>query len=77
MLEERSGRVGMDLCCEECYPCCDFCGRARHGDLDRDGTTGPIGCKKHPDEEHQEIAMNCGFCDDFKCFMIKENTIEN
>lgn len=35
----------MELCCEECMPCCDYCWGARHGDFERDGTTGPIGCK--------------------------------
>lgn len=64
----------MELCCDECMPCCDYCWGARHGDLERDGTTSPIGFKWHPDDEHQNIAQNCGYCDDFKCFRIKENT---
>ena len=64
----------MELCCDECMPCCDYCWGARHGDFERDGTTGPIGCKWHPDEEHQKIAQNCGYCESFKCFRIRENT---
>lgn len=61
----------MELCCDDCRPCCDYCWGARHGDLEKDGTTEPIGCKWHTDEAHQEIARSNGCCDDFKCFMIK------
>lgn len=62
----------MEKCCDECIPCCDFCKHAKQGNFEIDGTTGPIGCKEHPDEEHQLIAQNCGFCPDFHCFTIKE-----
>lgn len=31
----------------------------------------PVGCFKHPDVEHQEIAESCGYCDDFHCFNVK------
>lgn len=61
----------MEKCCNECIPCCDFCSFAIHGNFEKDGTTGPIGCFKHSDREHQEIAECCGFCDDFRCFQIK------
>lgn len=64
----------MEKCCEECIPCCDFCIFARHGDWERDGTTGPIGCLKHSEYEYQVIAQECGCCDDFWCFQVKENT---
>ena len=62
----------MVLCSRQCTPCCDFCAYVHAGDFDRDGTTGPIGCNLHDDEEHQEIAESCGHCDDFHCFLAKE-----
>lgn len=61
----------MELCSKDCIPCCDFCLGAKHGVLEIDGTSGPIACNWHPDKEHQEIAEDCGFCDDFKCFMTE------
>jgi hypothetical protein len=32
---------------------------------------GPIGCFEHTDIKHQEIAVSCGYCDDFHCFNVK------
>ena len=58
----------MILCNEDCIPCCDFCIHKINGNLEVDGTDGPIGCKLHEDKEHQEIAEWCGYCDDFHCF---------
>ena len=63
----------MKKCCEECIPMCDFCAYAKHGDFDIDGTTGPVGCKKHPDKEHQDIALDDYWCEDFTCFRISRS----
>ena len=65
----------MTLCNEDCMPCCDFCLYSAHESVYFDGKLidgGPIGCIKHPDAEHQEIAESCGHCDDFYCFMAKD-----
>ena len=65
----------MVLCNEDCIPCCDFCLYSIHERTYFDGELingGPVGCIKHPDAEHQEIAENCGHCDDFYCFMAKD-----
>lgn len=64
----------MELCCDKCVPSCDYCKWARHGDFERDGTTWPIGCKKHPEEEYQAVAKSNGCCPDFRCLTIKGNT---
>jgi len=61
----------MILCNPECYPCCDFCIYAIHEKwVDKDGKHigGPEGCFLHTDQKHQEIAENCGACNDFYCF---------
>jgi hypothetical protein len=61
----------MILCGKDCTPCCDFCTHVKHGTVVVDGkrvTTGPVGCKLHKDQEHQDIAATCGYCDDFHCF---------
>lgn len=65
----------MILCNKYCNPCCDFCAYALHGDLEHDGTSGPIGCILHLDKEHQDEALSCGFCDDFHCFRAKDATM--
>ena len=36
---------------------------------------GPKGCSLHPDEEHQEIAYACGYCDDFVCMNVKDEEL--
>ena len=59
------------LCDKNCIPCCDFCISAIHEMFEKNGKEiigGPIGCTKHPDDEHQKIAESCGYCDDFHCF---------
>lgn len=58
--------------CATCeHPCCDFCIHVIHEIIKKaDGSTikcGPIGCKLHEDEEHQAIARDCYYCDDFHC----------
>ena len=62
----------MILCNNYCTPCCDFCIYAkRNMYLDYDGNPiygEPIGCELHDDEEHELIAVSCGYCDDFHCF---------
>ena len=63
----------MILCGPECIPCCDFCIHVIHEEIEENGKKikgEPIGCKKHPDEKHQEIAQWCGSCKDFHCFNV-------
>ena len=64
----------MILCNKDCIPCCDFCIYCMHEPIPYNGrmTNGaPVGCFKHSDVKHQEIAENCGCCDDFHCFKAK------
>ena len=64
----------MVKCSDDCIPCCDFCIHAVHEDFEDNGKIirgGPIGCKKHPDKEHANIALGCGYCNDFHCFNAK------
>lgn len=61
----------MKLCDKDCIPCCDFCIHASHFKYDCCGRIingGPDGCTLHLDKEHQDIAIGCGYCDDFHCF---------
>ena len=62
----------MILCKNYCSPCCDFClyvKRNMHQDDDGYIINGePIGCELHDDEEHELVAVSCGYCDDFHCF---------
>ena len=63
----------MILCNKDCMPCGDFCIYAIHEEFEENGKLikgGPVGCKKHQDEEHQEIAESCGYCPDYHCFNI-------
>lgn len=67
----------MKLCSKDCIPCCDYCLFAIHDCWIDEKTrkiiiNGPIGCKLHPDKEHQEIAMFCSYCGDFYCSKVKE-----
>ena len=65
----------MILCNKICYPCCDFCIHAQHETIevkDNNGIIrylhgGPIGCTRYNDEEHDNLAFNCSFCDEFWC----------
>ena len=70
----------MILCNEDCLPCCDFCIHVIYETEEIDGgivTFGPIGCKLHLDEEHQDCAAGCAYCEDFHCFMAnEENNME-
>lgn len=66
----------MEKCSEECVACCDFCTYAKHGKMEVEGTTGPIGCFKHPDQKHQEAAIANGSCNDFRCCMILLDKVE-
>ncbi len=70
----------MILCNPECYPCCDFCIHAIHEkwtDKDGEHIGGPEGCSLHTDQKHQEIAEDCGDCNDFHCSLANEaNAIE-
>ena len=61
----------MILCNKDCVPCCDFCLYSMHERISIKGILingAPVECFKHSDIEHQEIAENCGYCDDFHCF---------
>lgn len=58
----------MKLCEYNCAPCCDFC-KFVIADIE---DNSPVGCKLHPDEEHQEIADACGYCDDFVCMNAED-----
>lgn len=68
-------------CSEECleFACCDFCIYAHHGFFfDKDGDIvcgGPVGCGLHRDQEHQDIAIGCGYCPDFHCFRADEDNM--
>ena len=67
----------MILCNKDCTPCCDFCIYAEQEKIvvnGRECTGGPIGCNLHKDQEHQDIALGCGFCDDFHCFRADEES---
>ena len=67
----------MTKCSIECIPCCDFCIYANYDTYIKDGKEikrgGPTGCSKHLDVEHQEIAENCGYCEDFYCILVGAN----
>ena len=61
-----------------CIPCCDFCIFSIR-DIQEvfNGLTidcGPMGCKLHPEQNYQEMAQCCEFCEDFHCFNVKEET---
>lgn len=65
----------MILCNNECIPCCDFCIYAIHDKWEQNGKEilgGPIGCQKHQDIGHQQIAENCSYCEDFYCFLAEK-----
>ena len=71
----NKGERIMILCSKECDPCCDFCIHAIHEEFflgEKHVVGGPIGCLYHKDLEHQEIAEFCGSCEDFHCFLAKE-----
>lgn len=65
----------MILCENGCIPCCDYCIYSiRDTWVDEEGVLrdqGPMGCTKHLDAEHQEIADACGHCEDFHCSLAK------
>lgn len=64
----------MIKCSVECEPCCDFCIYAIHEEFESHEEIvkgGPIGCRLHEDQEHQEIAEQRSYCDDFHCFLAK------
>ena len=67
----------MTKCSDECIPCCDFCIYVNYDTCIKDGKEtkigGPIGCSKHLDAEHQEIAEDCGWCEEFYCFLVGAN----
>ena len=41
-------------------------------DIENSINFGPKGCSLHLDKEHQEIAVACGYCDNFICKNVKE-----
>lgn len=65
----------MKLCSNDCTPCCDFCIHAKHGmweDEKGKHRGGPIGCNLHADQDHQDTAIGCYYCDDFHCFNCED-----
>lgn len=65
----------MILCDKNCKPCCDFC---IHVIYFHEGPIklNPIGCSRHKDKEHQEIAESSGWCDDFHCYNVKPENLK-
>lgn len=61
----------MKLCEHDCIPCCMFC-KYVILDIENSINFGPKGCSLHLDKEHQEIAVACGYCDNFICKNVKE-----
>lgn len=60
----------MILCNDDCIPCCDYCLYSMHERIPINGKmidAGPVGCFKHDDAEHHNIARGCGYCEDFHC----------
>lgn len=59
------------ILCDTCkHPCCDFCIHCIHEIEIMDDmkmNLEPIGCSLHKDKEHQRIAEDCGYCEDFHC----------
>lgn len=65
----------MTLCDKNCIPCCAYCLYSMHELIPVNGKMingGPVGCFKHPDEEHNLIAEGCGYCEDFRCMRLGE-----
>lgn len=65
----------MNKCEHNCKPSCNFCIHSKHGKLETDGTNKPIGCTKHLDEVHQQLACANMSCDDFDCY--EADRVEN
>ena len=64
----------MDLCNEKCIPCCAYCRFVMKEIIyynKKKILGGPVGCFKHPDEEHNKIAESCGSCKSFSCINAK------
>lgn len=61
----------MIKCDESCIPCCDYC---IHAQYERQPIVGRVvtGCRQHEDEEHQQTAVNLGYCEDFHCENVEE-----
>jgi len=65
----------MILCNKSCYPCCDFCIYVQHETIevkDKNGIInyirgGPLHCTRYNDKEHNDLAFNCSFCNEFHC----------
>ena len=65
----------MILCNKNCYPCCDFCIHVQHETIEVEDNNGiirylhggPIKCKRFNDEEHDNLALNCSYCNEFWC----------
>jgi hypothetical protein len=64
----------MKTCGDNCIPCCDYClskipYMVEIKNKVVDG--GTSGCSLHADKQHQDIAIGCGYCEDFHCFNAK------
>lgn len=65
----------MVICCNDCYPHCDFCihSKRHYLELNKERVKVVVeGCKLHFDEHHQSMAINLGYCKDFHCLNMKE-----
>ena len=61
----------MVLCGDGCVSCCDFCIHVKHNKIivdEMECTGGPIGCLLHKDQEHQDVAYGCVYCEYYHCF---------
>lgn len=67
-------------CCEECYPCCDYC---IHVIQEKDAVDGKyvnvrnLGCDYHSDAHHQALARGGHYCRDFECIYFDQKEKKN
>ena len=67
----------MKIQCKDCCPSCEFCLYAKRSLFIANGVVIKIcieGCEKHSDEHHQSMARTLGYCKDFHCSKIKEDS---
>ena len=58
----------MKLCEYDCIPCCDCCKFVKY-DIEDDTL---LDCNLHLDQDHQELAEACSYCDDFVCINAED-----
>lgn len=65
----------MILCNKNCRPCCGFCIYAEHETFEAEDVDGihyvlrgaPSKCKRFNDQDHDNLAANYMFCNEFYC----------